>query len=439
VTHALASKKNKNRQKQQATATKSAYAGPSMPQASVIPLQAEPLVKPSTNSAVAGVVAWLFCALVIIGFITFRTEGTLPRGNMMSVDRAMFAVVNAATLTGFQQTSWGIDQYNPPGQWMILALTIAGTLFALIVGGIAVVRIARLPYSDLQIAGAAVVSQTTVLTIGLLTLHHAKQPFVANLLQSSSAFGNSGLWMGAEPTLLDWRTHLVLMPLALLGGFGLPIIMDFIDALRRKRALSNHTITVLKISAIVYLAALVLCFTLRWPTNANYARLSLASSSAEAINARSAGLPIEYAADFPRYIQWILILLMIIGPAPGGAGGGLKVTTVGKLFCGVRDTLFGRNPGRIFGIAVVWLLTFLTLIFVSFLCLLYTDPGLDADRLLFIATSAAANVGLAHDRVGIVGTGMYVLTLTMLLGRILPIVILWWVLRHAEETDVAIG
>ena len=50
-----------------------------------------------------------------------------------------------------------------------------------------------------------------------------------------------------------------------------------------------------------------------------------------------------------------------------------------------------------------------------------------------------ANVGLAHDRVGIVGNGMYVLTLTMLLGRILPIGVLWWVLKHADETDVAIG
>ena len=79
------------------------------------------------------------------------------------------------------------------------------------------------------------------------------------------------------------------------------------------------------------------------------------------------------------------------------------------------------------------------LVFVALLVLLSTEPGMDADRLLFIATSAAANVGLTHDRVGIVGTGMYALTLTMLLGRILPVMILWWAIRHADETDVAIG
>ena len=31
------------------------------------------------------------------------------------------------------------------------------------------------------------------------------------------------------------------------------------------------------------------------------------------------------------------------------------------------------------------------------------------------------------------------LRLTLLLWRILPIGVLWWVLKHADETDVAIG
>jgi trk system potassium uptake protein TrkH len=189
----------------------------------------------------------------------------------------------------------------------------------------------------------------------------------------------------------------------------------------------------------VYLLGLILLFVFRWPVDAAAARAALASSSEAALNTRSAGLPIEFAADFPRFLQWILVMLMIIGAAPGGAGGGLKVTTVGKLLSGVRETLVGRNPGRLFGIAVVWLTGFGMLVFVSFLLLLWSEPGLDADRLFFIATSAASNCGLAHDRVGIVGTGMYVLTLTMLLGRLLPILILWWVVQRADETDVAIG
>ena len=46
--------------------------------------------------------------------------------------------------------------------------------------------------------------------------------------------------MGNDPMLLDWRTHTILLPLAILGGLGLPVLMDLADAVRRKR-ISHHT------------------------------------------------------------------------------------------------------------------------------------------------------------------------------------------------------
>ena len=243
---------------------------------------------------------------------------------------------------------------------------------------------------------------------------------------------------GIDASNVD-KTHLVLLPMSILGGLGLPVLMDLLDALRRKRPLSNHTWAVLRLFALVYLVAVALLFVLRFPENAKEAKAILLSSSAAAINTRSAGIPIEFAADFARPVQWILILLMAIGAAPGGTGGGLKVTSLGHLYTGIRDLFAGRAPGRVFGIALAWFASFGSLIFLSFLFLLWTDPGLDADRLFFIATSAATNCGLAHDRITIVRTGMHVLTISMLLGRILPLAILWWVIRHADETDVAIG
>jgi len=399
-----------------------------------------PVSPVSANSAIAGFVAWAYVALMLVGYIVFRIDGLgLAKGNMLSKPRAMFAVVNAATLTGFQTTHLAIDHYNPTGQIMIFVLTIGGTLFALIAGGIAVARIAKLPYSDGQIVGSAIIAQIAVLILGAFTLHHPGQPILVALLQAASAFGNSGVWMGDAPGLLEGRTHLVLLPLAVLGGLGLPVLMDLIDALLGKRRLSAHTMSVLKLSAIVFLLALLVCFVLRFPTDAKMARKVAASSLDASINTRTTGLPIEFAADFPRYLQWVLIVLMAIGAAPGGTGGGLKVTTVGTLFRGTRETLSARAPGRIFGVALTWLAAFVAIVFVALLFLLWTEPGLEADRLLFIVTSAASNCGMAPDRVGIVGTGMYVLSVTMLMGRILPIVILWWVVRHADETDVAIG
>jgi len=390
------------------------------------------------NSAIAGFAAWAFTALMLIGYIGFRVEGTTAFGNRMSIDRAMFTVVNASTLTGFQG-NLAIDHYNPRGQWLILLLTIGGTQFALIAGGTAVARIAKLPFSDGAIVATSIGVQLAVMLIGMIALHLPDQPVVTPLLQSTSAFGNSGVWMGPSPELMNAATHLLLLPLALLGGFGIPVLMDLVISPLRGRALSNHTLAVLKLTAIVYLLGVGVMFVFRAPTSNAAAKTALASASEVAINTRSAGLPIEFAADFPRYLQWALIGLMIIGAAPGSSGGGLKITTIGRLFGGVLDAVRGMNPGRIFGIAVVWMLVFFAVVLACFLTLLWTEPGLDADRLFFIAVSAASNCGLAHDRVGIVGTGLYAITLTMLVGRILPIGVLWWVVRYADETDVAIG
>jgi trk system potassium uptake protein TrkH len=432
----LGSKRNKNDRNREAA---NAAGGGAAMRAGAPPLPVRALPINQADSGIAAFMAWLLAAVMLLGFIMFTREGTLPQGEMMSWTRALFTVVNTATLTGFQTTSMAVDAYNWPGQWMILLLTITGTLFALIVGGIAVARIAKLPYSDFQISMAALQLQCVMLLAGISIFHRTGQSLLASALQACSAWGNSGVWMGTRPSeLLDWRTHLFLL-IALLGGFGLPVLMDLFDAVRGKRELSTHSLTVLAQAAIVYVLTVAIFFGLRWPSDLHSFRMTLASSSAAAINSRSAGLPIEYASVFPRYLQWILILLMYVGAAPGGSGGGVKTTTIGKLFSGIRDLFAGRSPGRVFGIAIVWACGFATLIFLCLLFLVGTEPGQDADHLLFIAASAAGNVGMAHDRVGIVGKGMYVLSITMLLGRILPVLVLWWVVKHADETDVAIG
>src|SRR5687767_11250624 len=102
----------------------------------------------SAKSAVPfAFLGWCFLAyvmLIAIGVIVFRTPGTMVRGNEMSRDRAIFTVLNAVTLTGFQQTT-SVGDYRWPGQAMVLVLIVGGSLFTMIAGGVAVARIAGLP------------------------------------------------------------------------------------------------------------------------------------------------------------------------------------------------------------------------------------------------------------------------------------------------------
>jgi hypothetical protein len=69
----------------------------------------------------------------------------------------------------------------------------------------------------------------------------------------------------------------------------------------------------------------------------------------------------------------------------------------------------------------------------------HRSPDRTADYLLFLSVSATANAGLAYDRLSIVGQGMHTLTAAMLLGRAVPLIVLWWTARTTPEADVAIA
>src|SRR4051794_20344177 len=101
----------------------------------------------------------LVAALVVLMFIAFAMlwygYGTI-HGNEMNFDKAVFNVVNATTLTGFQLTVT-VDSFTPLGQAAIFLLISGGALVSLIVGGWAVVRVCQMPFSDAQIVQSSAV------------------------------------------------------------------------------------------------------------------------------------------------------------------------------------------------------------------------------------------------------------------------------------------
>jgi Trk-type K+ transport system membrane component len=380
----------------------------------------------------------LFNVLAILGF---HLPGVGISGQELSFRRTVFAAVNATTLTGFQQD---VGSSLVGADVLRLALTLGGTLFTLIAGGMAVVRIARMPYTDGQVARCACVAVLAATLVGAAVLLNADRPLVASALQAASAFGNSGLYAGRLPGVLDWRTHAVLMPLAFLGALGLPVLMELFDRLTGARKLSTHSGTVLVLAAGVYLlgTGVIALLDATQATPAHAAgdwRSAFAQASTFAVNARSAGLPFEFAAAFARPAQWIIVALMIIGGAPGGTAGGLKTTTLLRAASGVRNILAGRAVARSVGVALTFVAVYAAIIIVGLLLLLNSEPDMGADRLLFLCVSAASNVGLSYDPVSITGNGLFTLSALMLAGRLAPLWILWWAASLDDGERVAIG
>ena len=219
--------------------------------------------------------------------------------------------------------------------------------------------------------------------------------------------------------------------------------MELTDRIFGGPPLSRHSRVVLKLAGFFYLiglAALILAQVPAamgggWPAWQS----TFASCSVAAINTRSAGLPFQSPAAFTAAGQWLLMALMLIGAAPAGTAGGMKTTTLWQLGRGVRDVLRGRVVHRAFGIAAVWLGVYLLVLFSGVLLLVSIQPQIPADRLLFLACSALGNVGLSHDPVSITGPALMVLGWLMLVGRLAPLIILWWMAQTTGDGEVAVG
>jgi trk system potassium uptake protein TrkH len=317
-------------------------------------------------------------------------------------------------------------------------------VFTFVAGGMAVVRIARMRYTDGQVARCACVAVLAATIGGGAFLLDRGRPLVAAVLQSASAFGNSGLYAGHLPGVLDWRTHAVLMPLAFAGALGVPVLMELFDRITGARKLSTHSSTVLVLAAGIYLlgTGVIVLLDAAQSTPAHAPsdwRYALAQASTFAVNSRSTGLPFEFAAAFARPAQWVIVALMIVGGAPGGAAGGVKTTTLLRAASGVRGILSGRAVPRSVGIALTFVAVYLTVVFIGFLLLLHSEPDMGADRLLFLCVSAASNVGLSYDPVSVTGNGLFTLSALMLAGRLVPLWILWWAASTDDGERVAIG
>jgi len=211
-----------------------------------------------------------------------------------------------------------------------------------------------------------------------------------------------------------------------------------------RRRLSTHARTVLTWTFGLYIAG-TLCFaTIQWAAahftrDPDKMRVIWATSSATAIVTRTAGISEQFGYAFPRAMEWVMMLLMVIGASPGGTGGGVKTTTVAAVAGGARRLLRGQNPGRQVGIALSWLGIYLGMLLLAVIALLATEPQSGADRILMLAISALSNVGLSHDRLSMSISGMFVLAALMLAGRMVPLIILWWMADTTADAELAVG
>ena len=132
----------------------------------------------------------------------------------------------------------------------------------MIVGGLAVIRIVRLPFTDRDLIFAAFLTEAAALLIGSSLLKDADHSAFQAAFLAASAFGNCGLYLGNLPAASAIPVHVVILPLSILGGLGLPVLMEIWCALVFRAKFSAHSKTVIGCSAWLYVIGLVLMVAL---------------------------------------------------------------------------------------------------------------------------------------------------------------------------------
>lgn len=272
-----------------------------------------------------------------------------------------------------------------------------------------------------ELLGAALMSPAFVADFGARGLW-------MSLFHSVSAYCNAGFDVMGTLSPYSSMTHYAksplvntaLMALIITGGLGFMTWKDFCThKLELKRYSLQSKIILSMTAALLLLPALF--FYVREPLCGAW------EAAFQSVTTRTAGFNTIDLSAMTEQGQTLMVMLMLVGAAPGSTGGGMKVTTVFVLFASAsavfrrRRTVqsFGRRiPSDTVAYASAIAVMYLFLMFASAFAISMLD-GLPLGRCVFETVSAVCTVGLSSGVTAECGAVSRVfLIVLMFLGRV---------------------
>ena len=261
-----------------------------------------------------------------------------------------------------------------------------------------------------------------------------------SVFHSVSAFCNAGfdiMGTAAAPFVSitgfnnDFIVVMTIGLLFVIGGLGFVVWKDIISV-RRFKDFMLHTKVVIIMTAILIVSGTVLFFVFEHSNTMDgmgfFQRLY--NSFFHAVTPRTAGfntLPID---EMLPQSQFLTMILMFIGAAPGSTGGGIKITTFTIVLFAIITYMKSSDEVNILkrkvnpvvvrkSLAIFFVA--LALVFFTTFVLLLSDAG-TFKECIFEAVSAFGTVGLST---GITPSlplaGKIMITITMFVGRVSPL------------------
>ncbi len=285
---------------------------------------------------------------------------------------------------------------------------------------------------------------------GLLFLcWHTKYPGLKGLFRSLfhaiSAFCNAGFSLFSNSFVSfreDLWINVILILLIVLGGLGFLVLSEavhFFPRLMRRRKIrtSLHSKMVWIVTLFLIVVSLVLFLSIEWDNSLKdfSVKEKILSSLFQVITPRTAGFNTIDLNTLGFSTIFLLILLMFIGASPGSTGGGIKTNTFGVIFAFMKSKIAGRESVSLFYRTlplelIMRAFTLVTLsiglIFLSSFALFLTQSGMSMKEIFFEVFSAFGTVGLSLGITPkLTAAGKVVIILTMFIGRIGPLTLLY--------------
>lgn len=264
-----------------------------------------------------------------------------------------------------------------------------------------------------------------------------------SIFLSISAFCNAGFdilgrtqsYVSLMGYASNWYVQGIIMFLIVAGGLGFLVWHD-LGQWRKTHHLSIHTKVVLFCTILLIVGGTVGFAFLEWNNPATLGGMTagdkVVNSLFQSISARTAGFNTIDLASMSSITKCMLCVLMFIGAAPGGTGGGIKVTTFSVILVTVASVVTGREDAQIFRRRIdkktvyqalsIAMLSLGVVIFVTLVVFFNCGEVISPLDCLYEVVSAFGTVGCS---VGVTGQmhplALIITMITMFIGRVGPV------------------
>jgi len=272
----------------------------------------------------------------------------------------------------------------------------------------------------------------------------------AAVFHAVSGFCNAGFSI-FERGFMDyydrWGACLVMMFLIVAGGVGFSVHRDLVSSIAARAKGRKRPVKLKLQTKVSLLLTAVLvgggCLSIYFLEGGS---LSFLQALFQSVTARTAGFSTVGQGDLEPGSQFLTMILMFIGAAPGSTAGGIKITTLAVFIATVWGMLRGRSRTEMFkktipeetvreALVVFGLSLFAVVLSFTLLLLCESAPF---KVLLFETVSAFGTVGLSLGATkGLSTLGKLIIIVTMLFGRIGPMTIALAVSGRLREKGYA--